>query len=259
LHDSETLTRYGEIELSVVVPVFNERQSIEIILKRIQDVDVDKEIVIVDDRSTDGTRELLEELERAQRSPTVSVFKLPSTGTEIRIDNLHIIFQSSNQGKGAALQRGFRAARGNVVVIQDADLEYDPQDYLKLLAPIRAGAADVVIGSRFLGGPHSVLSFWHYMANRFLTTLSNVCTNLSLTDMETCYKMFRREILDSIEIRQKRFGCEPEIIAKVANLGYRFYEVPISYHGRGRDEGKKITWKDGLKAVWAIVKYSVWK
>jgi len=248
--------RSGEIELSVVVPVFNERQSIETILKRIQDVDLEKEIVIVDDCSTDGTREFLEELARAQQS---SAFKPLDGGGEIRIDNLQIIFQNRNQGKGAALQRGFRSARGDVVVIQDADLEYDPQDYLRLLAPIRAGAADVVIGSRFLGGPHSVLSFWHYMANRVLTTLSNVCTNLSLTDMETCYKMFRREVLDSIDISQKRFGCEPEIVAKAAKLGCRFYEVPISYHGRGRDEGKKITWKDGLKAVWVIVRYSAWK
>jgi glycosyltransferase involved in cell wall biosynthesis len=224
--------------LSVVIPVYNERATIETLLKRVHAVAVDKEIIVVDDGSTDGTRDLLAGL----RSPDGQV---------------RVLFQDENRGKGAALRRGFEAARGEVVLVQDADLEYDPADYPQLLAPIERGDADVVFGSRFLGGPHRVLLFWHYVGNRVLTTLSNVFTNLNLSDVWTCYKVFRTEVLAQIRLRENRFGFEVEITSKVARAGWRVYEVPISYHGRTYAEGKKITWRDGVRGVWCTVRYGL--
>jgi len=244
------------MKLSVVMPVYNERGFIDEILRRVQAVDLEKEIIIIDDCSTDGTREFLQELVKAQRSHNPVALTL-STGGKLRIDNIKVIFQEKNMGKGAALRRAFKEVEGDVVVVQDADLEYDPQDYHKLLEPITRGEADVVYGSRFFGGPHRVLCFWHYLANRFLTLLSNISANLSLTDMETCYKVFRREVLGSIELKQNRFGFEPEVTAKVAKGRWRIYEVPISYYGRTYKEGKKINWLDGFKALWCIIRYHI--
>lgn len=224
------------MKLSVIIPVFNEVATIEEIINRIKSVDVgfDKEIIVVDDFSQDGTREILD--------------KLPSP-------DLKILYHNKNMGKGAALRTGFSKAEGDIIVIQDADLEYNPQDYPKLLEPILDGRADVVYGSRFLGGPHRVLFFWHYVGNKILTTLSNIFTNLNLNDMETCYKVFRREILDRVEFKSKRFGFEPEFTSKVAKLKCKIYEVPISYSGRDYSEGKKIGWKDGVAAIFHIIRF----
>jgi len=241
------------------MPVYNERQFIEEILRRVQAVNIEKEIIIIDDCSTDGTREFLKKLIKAKEGPNPATLTLPTLKQELRVDNIKVLLQERNYGKGAALRRGFKEAAGNVVIVQDADLEYDPEDYHKLLGPIEAGEADVVYGSRFLGGgPHRALFFWHYLGNRFLTFLSNMFTNLNLTDMETCYKVFRKEVLNKIEIGQDRFGFEPEITAKVAKGGWRIYEVPISYYGRTYKEGKKINWKDGLKTIWCILRYNLW-
>lgn len=248
------------MKLSVVIPVYNERQSIAEILHRIQSIHlegVDKEIIIVDDCSVDGTREFLEEIARLQATSNLKTFKLPDSDQELNISNMKILFQDTNQGKGAALRRGFKELSGDVVIVQDADLEYDPNEYPNLLEPIQKGIADVVYGSRFLGGPHRVLYFWHYVGNKLLTTLSNMFTNLNLTDMETCYKIFRREVLDDIEIKQDRFGVEPELTAKLTRKGCRVYEVPISYHGRTYAEGKKIGWEDGVKAIYCIIRYNL--
>ena len=226
------------MKLSVVMPAYNEAKTIREIVRRVQAVPVEKEIVIVDDGSTDGTRDILRELDGK--------------------DGVRVIFQPFNQGKGAAVSTGFRQATGDVVIVQDADLEYDPMEYPKLLAPIEQGHADVVYGSRFLGGgARRVLYFWHTIGNRFLTLASNMFTNLNLTDMETCYKMFRREVVASMRIESRRFGIEPEITAKVARRGYRIYEVPISYYGRTYEEGKKIGWKDAFSALWTIVRHSM--
>lgn len=232
----------GVIVLSVVIPVYNEVRTISNIVEQVEAVKLpfEKEIIVVDDHSTDGTRELLEQLEREGRR------------------HVRIVYHDGNQGKGAAISSGFAQAAGDIIIIQDADLEYDPQEYPKLLKPILDGKADVVYGSRFAGsGPHRVLYFWHYLGNSFLTLLSNMCTNLNLTDMETCYKAFRREILAQIEIKEKRFGFEPEITAKVAKLRCRIYEVGISYSGRKYSEGKKIGWKDGIRAIWCIMRYNL--
>lgn len=229
------------VKLSVVIPVFNEKATIEEIVERVLAVDVgmDREIVIVDDGSTDGTREMYPKIEEAHGSETIRV-KL----------------QPENRGKGAALRTGFELATGDVVLIQDADLEYDPRDYPRLLAPIVEGRADVVYGSRFVGSDaHRVHLFWHMVGNRLLTLLSNMLTNLNLTDMETCYKVFRKEVLKSIDIKSNTFTVEPELTAKVARGRWRMYEVGISYAGRDYAEGKKIGVKDGFKALWAIVRY----
>ena len=225
------------MKLTVVIPVYNEVDTLLHLLDRVQEVAIEKELVLVDDCSTDGTRELLRRT------------SLPA--------NVRVLYHERNQGKGAALRTGFASATGDVVIIQDADLEYDPQEYPKLLKPIVDGRADVVFGSRFAGGEtHRVLYFWHFMGNKFLTLASNAFTNLNLTDMETCYKVFRREVLQRITVEENRFGFEPEITAKVAKLGVRIYEVGISYDGRTYEEGKKIGWKGGVRALWCIVKYN---
>lgn len=227
------------MQLSVIIPCYNERETIEEIVRRVESSEIElKEIIIVDDFSRDGTRDILAQL---GKNPLIRVL-------------LHEI----NQGKGAALRTGFQHATGDVVVVQDADLEYDPAEYPRLLQPILDGKADVVFGSRFMGGePHRVVFFWHMVGNKVLTLLSNMMTNINLTDMETCYKMFRREVLDQIDICENRFGFEPEITAKVSRLGCRIYEVGISYAGRTYAEGKKINWKDGFRAIYAILKYNL--
>jgi glycosyltransferase involved in cell wall biosynthesis len=230
-------------KVSIVVPVFNESAYVGALLERVAKAPlpagVEREIVVVDDASTDGTRDLLRQLSAEGRLP------------------LRLFEQPVNQGKGAALRRGFAEAAGDVVIIQDADLEYDPAEYPTLLQPILDDKADVVFGSRFLSGPHRVLLFWHYVGNKVLTTISNMFSNLNLTDMETCYKVFRRSLLDGVTLRSNRFGIEPELTAKLAKKRARIYEVPISYHGRTYEEGKKIGWKDGFSALWAIVRYNL--
>ncbi len=229
------------MKLSIVIPCYNEAKTIRQIVERVRAAPVpDKEILIVDDGSRDGTRELLER----EIAPLVD----------------RIIYHEVNRGKGAALRTGFAAATGDVVIVQDADLEYDPQEYPRLIGPIVEGKADVVFGSRFMGAEaHRVVYFWHMVGNKFLTLLSNMFTNLNLTDMETCYKVFRREVLAKIAIKEDRFGFEPEITAKVARLGCVIYEVGISYYGRTYAEGKKIGWRDGFRAFYAIVKYNVFR
>jgi len=231
------------VKLSIVIPVYNERATVEELLQRVAaaplPAGLETEIVVVDDGSTDGTRELLRELGTRAAPP------------------FRLVEQPVNRGKGAALAAGFRHATGDLVLVQDADLEYSPRDYPILLQPILDGEADVVYGSRFLGGPHRVLFFWHYVGNRFLTTLSNMFTDLNLSDMETCYKVFRAEVLQGMELRSQRFGIEPELTARVARAQVRIYEVPISYHGRTYAEGKKIGWRDGFAAIWAIVRYNL--
>lgn len=246
------------LTISVVIPVYNERATIEELLQRVQAVGIEKEIILVDDGSTDGTRELLQELERSARH-NPAVLTLPRTGRPLRTNNIRVLFQDKNRGKGAALRRGFQQATGQMVIVQDADLEYNPQEYHQLAEPIKQGEADVVYGSRFLGGPHRVLFFWHSVGNRFLTTLSNMFTNLNLSDVWTCYKVFRREVIQGIELKENRFGFEPEVTAKVAKGQWRIFEVPVSYNGRTYAEGKKITWKDGVKAVLCILRYNVFK
>ena len=228
--------------LSIVIPVYNEKDTLFEILRRVlaSPIEIEREIVLVDDYSTDGTRALYEQLEQ----------EFPGA-------NVRVILHEVNHGKGAALRTGFGKTRGDIVLVQDADLEYSPEDYPKLLKPILDGRADVVYGSRFIGGSeHRVLYFWHSVGNRFLTLLSNMFTDLNLTDMETCYKVFRAEVLKGITIKSDRFGVEPEITAKVARGGWRVYELGISYSGRSYEEGKKITWRDGLKAILAIVRFA---
>ena len=223
------------VKLSIVIPVYNEKNTLHTLLTRVEAVDYDKEIVLVDDCSTDGTREIVESYKNKKE--------------------FTVAMHPHNQGKGAALRTGFAHASGDIIIIQDADLEYDPRDYGKLLEPILDGRADVVYGSRFLGGPHRVLFFWHYLGNMALTLLSNITTNLNLTDMETCYKVFTRQVLNSIDLKCNRFGFEPEFTSKVAKQKFRIYEVPISYSGRDYAEGKKIGWKDGVAAIWFIIRF----
>jgi glycosyltransferase involved in cell wall biosynthesis len=229
---------WDDVIVSVVIPVYNERNTVATLLERVAEVPLNTEVIVVDDGSTDGTRDLLPDLE----------------GRGL-IDTL--VFQPRNRGKGAALRTGFQHATGDVVVVQDADLEYDPIEFPLLLEPILSGKADAVYGSRFLGGPHRVLFFWHSVGNRFLTLLSNMFTDLNLTDMETCYKMVRRELLQSLPLSADRFGIEPELTARLAQSGARLYELPISYHGRSYAEGKKIGWRDGVSAIWSILKFNL--
>jgi glycosyltransferase involved in cell wall biosynthesis len=244
--------------VSVVIPVFNERMTIEEILFRVQAVEIDKEIVVVDDASTDGTRALLGQIaESIQKKQNPFIF--PESGRELRTDNISVYLQEKNRGKGAALRRGMKEARGETILIQDADLEYDPQDYHRLLDPISRGLADVVYGSRFLGGPHRVLYYWHSVVNGILTSFSNMLTDLNLTDVWTCYKVFRREVVEKLELKEDRFGFEPEITAKIARGSWRVYEVPISYYGRTYAEGKKISWKDALPGLWSTLRYSLFR
>jgi glycosyltransferase involved in cell wall biosynthesis len=224
--------------LTVIVPCYNERATVAELLRRVRAVPIDKEIIVIDDVSTDGSRDVV-------------------AGLAAEFPEIRHLLQPVNMGKGAAIRRGIEEARGDIVVIQDADLEYDPEEYPKLLQPILDGHADVVFGSRFAGYPRRVMLFWHRLGNTFLTLLSNITTNLDLTDMETCYKVFRREVIQSIRLRSNRFGIEPEITAKVARRGYRIYEVPISYYGRDYWEGKKINWKDGFSALWTILRYGL--
>lgn len=237
-----------DLILSVVIPVYNERNTLLEILRQIRAVPIRKEIILVDDCSTDGTRELLAQLKQSDPDLTIS-------------------FHDRNQGKGAALRTGFQQATGQIVIVQDADLEYDPTQYLQLIQPIVEGKADVVYGSRFIGDKHRVLYFWHSLANKFLTLLSNMFTNLNLTDMEVCYKVFRREVIQGVQLQSNRFGFEPEVTAKIARFHVpatdgrparrcRIYEMPVSYNGRDYREGKKIGWKDGVQALYCIVRYA---
>ncbi len=227
------------MKLSVVMPIYNEQATLREVIPRVLAVPLDIELICIDDGSSDGSREILSELQ--------------TTHPQIRV-----LFQPKNMGKGAALRRGIQEATGDYILIQDADLEYDPSDYPALLRPLLEGRADVVYGSRFLGsGPHRVLYFWHSVANWILTLISNALTNMNMTDMETCYKIFRREILQSIPIEENRFGFEPEITVKIAKRHLRVYEVGISYWGRTYEEGKKIGWKDGVHALWCLLKYSL--
>jgi len=228
------------MKLSVVIPVYNEKNTFREALRRVQAVQLEKEIIIVDDCSTDGTREILKDI--------------AATAQDIKV-----FFHEKNQGKGAALRTGFKYVRGDVVIIQDADLEYNPEEYRHLIAPILDGRADVVYGSRFLGGPQRVHLYWHYVGNKIMTHVSNIFTNINLSDMETCYKMFRASLLPKFTIRSNHFGIEPEITAKFAKLKCRIYEVPISYSGRDYAEGKKINWKDGIAVFFWIVYFNLRK
>ncbi|MBU8899711.1 glycosyltransferase family 2 protein [Corallococcus sp. H22C18031201] len=235
--------------VSLVIPVYNEIPTLAEILRRCAAVDFPKELVLVDDCSKDGSREFLQQLSEQGLGMLGAT---PQNRNELRV-----LFQEKNQGKGAALRRGFAEASGDIILVQDADLEYDPRDIPRVIQPIIDGEADVVFGSRFIGSPRRVLYYWHTVLNNMLTTLSNMTSGLNLTDMETCYKAFRTEVLRSVNVEEDRFGFEPEITAKVARGGWRVFEVPISYHGRTYEEGKKIGWKDGVRALYAIAKYSV--
>lgn len=237
-----------DLVLSVVIPVYNERETLHLILDRVRAVKIPKQIILVDDCSKDGTRELLQQMAQQE-------------------NDLTIAFHEVNQGKGAALRTGFGLATGQIVIVQDADLEYDPSEYPRLIEPIVDGRADVVFGSRFIGETHRVLHFWHSMGNRVLTWMSNMFTDLNLTDMEVCYKVFRREVIQNINLKQNRFGFEPEVTAKVARFHVpamdgrparrcRIYEIPVSYNGRDYSEGKKIGWKDGVQAIYCIIRYA---
>ena len=239
-----------DLVLSVVIPVYNERSTLGEILRRVRAVPIPKQIILVDDGSTDGTQELLRQL--ADEDPSLAVF-----------------FHGSNRGKGAAQRTGFQQAKGQIVIVQDADLEYDPAQYLRLIQPIVEGRSDVVYGSRFIGESHRVLFLWHMLANKLLTLLSNMCTHLNLTDMEVCYKVFRREVIQNIALKSDRFGFEPEVTAKVARFRFpakdgqlgrkcRVHEMPVSYNGRDYTEGKKIGWKDGIQALYCIFRYAIY-
>lgn len=231
-------------KLSVVIPIYNELHTLLDLVEQVKAVPICKELILVDDGSTDGTRDLLADLDQQTDE----------------LNSIQVILHEQNQGKGGAVRTGFGHVTGDVVIIQDADLEYDPNEYPRLIRPLIEDKADVVYGSRFLGDyPHRVLYFWHYLGNRFLTTMSNCFTNLNLTDMETCYKVFTRETIEEIlpKLRQNRFGIEPEITAKIARRRKRIYEMSISYSGRSYDEGKKIGWRDGISALWCIVRYGI--
>ena len=238
LREREEALPWEHVVLSVVIPAYNEVRTVEMLLRRVREVPLQLEVIVVDDGSRDGTRDVLTRLEQ-----------------EGLVDVL--VFHEVNQGKGAALRTGFWKATGDLVVVQDADMEYDPLELPHLMEPILRGRADAVYGSRFLGGPHRVLFFWHSVGNRVLTLLSNMFTDVNLTDMETCYKMMRRDLLQSLPLSAARFGIEPELTARLAQAGARIYELPISYHGRSYAEGKKIGWRDGVSALWSIVKFNL--
>jgi glycosyltransferase involved in cell wall biosynthesis len=240
------------MKLSIVIPVYNEIATLREIVGRVTKVDFDKEIVIVDDASTDGGRELLGELAEKGLAGW-----LPDPGACRGKNEVQVLLQPANSGKGAALRAGFAAVTGDIVVIQDADLEYDPRDLPRLIQPIVDGIADVTFGSRFIGSPRRALYFWHMVVNQGLTLVSNMLNDLNITDMETCYKAFRVEVVRAITIEEGRFGIEPELTAKVAKMRLRIYEVPVSYQGRTYAEGKKIGWKDGVRALYCIVKYGI--
>jgi len=234
------------VKLSVLIPVYNEENTLREAIRRVQRVNVSKEIIVIDDGSKDGSRDILAGLDADAKKKTDP------------LNELKVILKSVNEGKGAAIRSGLAQVTGDVVIVQDADLEYNPQDYPKLLEPIEAGEADVVYGTRFFGGgPHRVLFFWHYVGNQLLTLFSNILTNLNLSDMEVGYKAFRSDILKKVQIKSNRFGFEPEITVKVARIGCRIYEVPISYYGRTYKEGKKITWKDGFAAFYYLLRYKL--
>jgi len=231
----------GKQRLSIVIPVYNERETLAELVRRVlaAELEMEKELILVDDASVDGSEKIIEQILREHDRVPIKV-----------------VMHKKNEGKGASLRDGFAQVSGDIVLIQDADLEYNPNDYPRLLKPILDGRADVVYGSRFTGGQeHRVLYFWHYVGNKMVTTLSNMCTNLNLTDMETCYKVFRREAVEKLDIKSNRFGVEPEMTAKIARAGWRVYEVGVSYSGRTYAEGKKITWKDGLKALITIIRF----
>ncbi len=232
------------MKLSVLIPVYNEENTLREAIRRVQRVNVSKEIIVIDDGSKDGSRDILAGLNADAKKKTDP------------LNELKVILKTVNEGKGAAIRSGLAQVTGDVVIVQDADLEYNPQDYPKLLEPIEAGEADVVYGTRFFGGgPHRVLFFWHYVGNQLLTLFSNILTNLNLSDMEVGYKAFRSDILKKVQIKSNRFGFEPEITVKVAKIGCRIYEVPISYYGRTYKEGKKVTWKDGFAAFYYLLRY----
>lgn len=222
--------------VSVVIPAYNEKNTIKEMIEKVYSIDIPKEIIVVDDGSTDGTKEIVKIIDR---------------------EGVRVFFHDINRGKGACIKTAMKHVKGDIVIIQDADLEYDPSEYPNLLNPILEGRADAVYGSRFLGGPHRVLFFWHYVGNKILTTISNMLTDLNLTDMETGYKVFRTEVIKSLNLKSERFGFEPEVTARLAKGKYRIYEVPIPYWGRDYSEGKKITWKDGIAALWHIIRYNI--
>jgi glycosyltransferase involved in cell wall biosynthesis len=234
----EGVKKGSEMKLSVIIPVYNEVGTIQEIIERVKQAPFEKEVIVVDDCSTDGTRDLLKEKEG---------------------EGVTVLFHESNQGKGAAIRTAIPHMSGDIAIVQDADLEYHPSEYPRLIAPILEGKADVVYGSRFQGGTHRILFFWHAVGNRIITTLSNMLTDLNLSDMETGYKAFRAEVLKRIKIESNRFGFEPEITAKIAKMGCHIYEVPISYWGRDYTQGKKINWKDGLAAIYWIIKYNIFR
>jgi len=240
------------MKLSIIMPVYNEARTLREVIQRVVAVDVDKELVVVDDGSTDGSREMLAELGEKGLERW-----LPHPEKRRALNELRVHLQPQNMGKGAALRTGFALATGDIVVIQDADLEYDPQDIPRLIQPIVDGIADVSFGSRFIGSPRRALYFWHTLLNRGLTLASNMLNDLNITDMETCYKAFRADVIKRVEIEEDRFGIEPELTAKLAKMRLRIYEVPVSYYGRTYEEGKKIGWKVGVRAVYCIVKYGV--
>ena len=236
-------SKYEGVKLSVVIPVYNEEQFLPELLRRVRDVPIAKELIVVEDCSTDGTRQVLKGVE--------------DRWGDDHANELRPFYHEKNLGKGAAVRTGLRQVSGDIVIIQDADLEYDPGEYPALIQPILDGQADVVYGSRFLGKPHRAMLYWHYVGNRLLTAINNMVTNLNLSDMETCYKVFKAEYAPKIVLKSDRFGFDPEITARLSRMKCRFYEVAISYHGRDFAEGKKISWKDGFVVLWAIVKYNL--